>query len=166
MKKGMLIFFAAIVILGGAFAEYFNWLLIQQKHGVVQMKVSSPRLLPTPAGATTSWLLLDPMQQEALAPLSQQWDNLLELQRRRLLKMAKHYQNFTPEQKHRFHNRLESWSKLTPEQREDAREKYLAFSKVPAEKRDQVKQMVSQNQAKQFQQPSSSVAVAPLPLQP
>lgn len=51
MKKDMLIFFAAIVILGGTFAGYFNWLRIQPKPGVVQMKVlppKSPPALPKP----------------------------------------------------------------------------------------------------------------------
>jgi len=175
-KKGMLIFFAAIVILGGIFAGYLNWLFIQPKLGVVQMKVpppKSPLAPPKPevrqvieAYPTTSWHSLDPMRQEALAPISQQWNGLPELQQYRLIKTAKHYPNLTPEQKQRFHSRLDAWSKLTPEQRKAAREKYLAFSKVPAGKREQVKQMVWQNRAKKDQQLASSVHVTPFPPQP
>jgi len=43
MKKDILIFFVAIVILGGIFAGYLNWLFIQPKPGVVQMKVPPPK---------------------------------------------------------------------------------------------------------------------------
>lgn len=173
MKKSMLILFAAIFILGGTFAGYFNWLLMQPKPAEVKMKLPPPK--PPPAAPksevyqaievhpVTSWHSLDPMQQEALAPLSQQWDNLPELQQHRLLKTARRYPNLTFEQKQRFHDRLVAWSKLTPEQREAAREKYHAFSKVPAERREQVKQMVRQSQMKKTEQSDSSVPVTPLP---
>lgn len=176
MKKNLLIFIAAIVILGGTFAGYFNWLRIQSKPGVVQMKVPPPKSSSTPpkpevrqiieAHPAISWHSLDSMQQEALAPMSQQWDNLPEIQQHRLLKTAKHYPNLTLEQKQRFYSRLEAWSKLTPEQRKAAREKYFAFSKVSAEKREQVKQMVWLDQAKKAQQLASSVPITPLPPQP
>lgn len=170
MKKSLLIFFAAIFILGGTFAGYFNWLLMQPKPVEVKMKVPPPESQPKPdvrqvieVHPTTSWHSLDPMQQEALAPLSQHWDNLPELQQHRLLKTAKRYPNLTSQQKQRFHVRLVAWSKLTTEQRKAAREKYNAFSKVPTEKREQVKQMVRQNQMKKTEQSASSVPVTPLP---
>src|SRR5574340_904760 len=101
MRKSILVFFAAIVILGGTFAGYFNWLLIQPKSGAEQMKLPPPKLPPAApksvahqaigAHPTTSWHSLEPAQQEALAPLSQQWDKLPELQQHRLLKTAKRY---------------------------------------------------------------------------
>lgn len=169
VKNDKLIFFAVIAILGATFAGYFNWLLIQPKHEAAQMKVSPPKSEARQMAdnhSTKSWHLLNHMQQEALAPLSQQWESLAELQQHRLLKTAMHYPNLTPEQKQRFHNRLEAWSKLTPEQRKAAREKYLAFRKAPTEKREQVKQMVRQNQAIKTQQPASSVLVTSLPPQP
>lgn len=106
MKKDMLVFFAAIVILGGTFAGYFNWLLIQPKPGAEQMKLPPPKLPPAApksevhqaieAHPTTSWHSLEPMQQKALAPLSQQWDNLPELQQHRLLQTAKRYPILPP----------------------------------------------------------------------
>ena len=52
--------------------------------------------------ATAPWHTLTPAQQEALAPLAQQWDGLPERQQHRLLKTAKRYPNLTPEQKQRF----------------------------------------------------------------
>jgi len=48
MKKDMLIFFAAIIIFGGTFAGFLNWLLIQPKPGAVQIKVPPPKSPPAP----------------------------------------------------------------------------------------------------------------------
>lgn len=43
MKKDVLILFAAIVILGGTFAGYLNWLCIQPRPEAVQIKVPPPK---------------------------------------------------------------------------------------------------------------------------
>ena len=106
------------------------------------------------------WHTLSPAQQEALAPLVQQWDGLSETQQDHLLKTAKRYPHMTPEQKQRYQDRLPVWIKLHPDQREAARKKYRAFNKVPAEKREQVKQMVKQDQEKNTQQAASGVPAA------
>ena len=42
MKKDIFIFFAVIVILGVAFTTYLDWLLIQPKPVVAQLKMSPP----------------------------------------------------------------------------------------------------------------------------
>jgi len=42
MKKDVLIFFAALVILGVTFAAYLDWLLIQPRPVVAQLKMSPP----------------------------------------------------------------------------------------------------------------------------
>ena len=94
-----------------------------------------------------SWTQLTPIQQEALQPLSTQWDTLSTKLQKNLLHAVKRYPKLTPEQKHRFQARLETWSKLTPEQRKRAREKFSAFSKVPPEHREQVKKMVREQEA-------------------
>src|SRR3990172_9644464 len=60
--------------------------------------------------AAESWTSLTPAQQEALAPLAQQWDTLPEKQKHNLLITAKRYQHMTPEQKQRYHDRLPVWS--------------------------------------------------------
>ncbi|MBY0575283.1 MAG: hypothetical protein K2P67_01640 [Gallionellaceae bacterium] len=43
MKKDLLIFFAALAILGVTFAKYLDWLSTQSKHehGIAKMKVHS-----------------------------------------------------------------------------------------------------------------------------
>ena len=96
-----------------------------------------------------SWGQLTPVQQEALQPLSAQWDALPTKLQKNLLHAAERYPRLTPEQKHRFQSRVEKWSKLTPEQRKRAREKYMAFGKVSPEKREAVKQMVREQRASQ-----------------
>ena len=95
--------------------------------------------LPAFASAET-WLELTPIQKEALAPLSNDWDALPKKQQLHFLKLANHYPRLTLDKKDRLHKQLVAWSKLTPEQRKRAREKYIAFSKATPEKREQVKQ--------------------------
>ncbi|MDO8463667.1 MAG: DUF3106 domain-containing protein [Gallionella sp.] len=88
MKGDIIVFIIALGILGGAFAGYLNWLLIQPKPDEVQVKVPPA---PSPL-ASAKWHSLEPVQQEVPAHLSPQWNNLPVLQQRRLLKTAKHYQ--------------------------------------------------------------------------
>jgi hypothetical protein len=100
-------------------------------------------LLSLPAqAAVTPWAKLSPMQQEALSPLSRQWNTLPEKYQHDMLGLTKHYEKLTPEQKLRLRTRLLNWSQLTPQQRARAREKFIAFSKAPPEKREMVKSMV------------------------
>ena len=103
------------------------------------------------------------VQQEALAPLSKEWNTLQTLQKQRLINLAKRYPQLNTVQKQRLHNRLEKWSKLTPEQRNRAREKFQAFSKVPLEKREQVKQMVRQQEAEKLNTPAAEPALTNTP---
>lgn len=97
--------------------------------------------------AKQSWALLTPMQQEALAPLSQQWDTLPDSQQKRLLATARKYPKLTASQKQRYLDKLTEWSKLSPQQRDRAREKYKAYSKLPSDKREEIKRMVLQSEA-------------------
>lgn len=90
-----------------------------------------------------SWVQLTPMQQEALKPLSAQWDSLPAKLQKNLLHTTDNYPKLTPDKKHRFQSRLEKWSKLTPEQREYARNKYRAINKAHREKREQAKRMAN-----------------------
>lgn len=112
------------------------------------------------AAPFVAWAQLTPAQQEALHPLSAQWDTLPTKLQKNLLYAAKRYPKLTPEQKQRFQNKLEKWSKLTPEQRKRAREKFQAFSKVPKAQREQVKQMVRQQEANKAASSASSVPPA------
>lgn len=95
MMEDIFIFIIVFNLLGGAFAIYFNWLLIQPRPDAVQMKAPPASPLPAP----DQRLSLEFMQQKALAPSSQQRNNLPVLQQHRILKMAKHEQKLTIEQK-------------------------------------------------------------------
>lgn len=86
MIEDILIFIIVFNLLSGAFASYFNWLLIQPRPDAVQAKappVSSPF-------APTQRLPLELMQQKALAPLPQHRHTLPVLQQHRTLKMTQH----------------------------------------------------------------------------
>ena len=119
-------------------------------------------LLCMPAyAAKKPWSTLTPMQQEALAPIAQQWDAMPDTQQFRLLATTKGYQKLTPAQKQIYLTKLTEWSKLTPEQRNRAREKYKAFSKVAPEKREAVKKMVLESEAEKTAAAASSVERIP-----
>ena len=127
--------------------------------------VSLSILLCLPAHAATQpWSALTPVQQEALAPISQEWSTMPDIQQKRLLATTKRYPQLSPKKKQLFLIRLTEWSKLTPEQRNRAREKYKAFSKVPPDKREEVKRMVRQSEAEKMSAAAVS-SVAPAPAQ-
>lgn len=106
--------------------------------------------------APLPWAQLAPIQREALAPLSNEWNTLPEKQQQHFVNLAKRYPQLDATQKQRWHERLEQWSKLTPEQRKQAREKFQAFSAVPEEDREKVKQMVRQQEAEKLVAPATS----------
>ncbi len=96
----------------------------------------------TPSWAeTSSWHLLSGEQQEALAPLAQEWDKLPASDQQQLLNTAKGYKRLGGEEKARFHTSLPAWARLTPAQREAARDKYKAFQKVPLEQQQEVRKL-------------------------
>ena len=116
--------------------------------------------LPAFASAET-WSELTPIQKEALAPLSNDWDALPKKQQLHFLKLANHYPKLTLDKKDRLHKQLVAWSKLTPEQRKRAREKYIAFSKATPEKREQVKQGLKKQSSSNIAASSISPVVEP-----
>ena len=132
------------------------------RHHLFALSVAVLLFRPTIAGAQ-SVENLTPVQREALAPLSKEWNTLQIQQQQRLINLAKRYPQLDAVQKQRLHNRLEKWSKLTPEQRNRAREKFQAFSKAPLEKREQVKQMVRQQEAEKLSMPAANPALTNTP---
>lgn len=86
------------------------------------------------------WTHLTPEQQQILAPLASDWNNLDERRRKKWLLLAKRYPKMKPEQQQRLQTQMHDWAKLTPEQRRLARENYKKLEKQPPEKREAVKQ--------------------------
>jgi hypothetical protein len=105
------------------------------------------------------WAQLTPIQREALAPLSQEWNSLPSKRQQHYLSLANGYATLTPPQKAAFTERLAKWHHLTPEQRQLAREKFKHFKKLPVEKREEVKRMI-----KEKSNPNPVPNSAPLPV--
>src|SRR5665647_2349818 len=92
------------------------------------------------------WSQLTPEQQQILAPLAGDWNNLDERPRKKWLLTAKRYPKMKPEQQQRLQAQMRHWAELTPEQRRIARENYKKLAKQPPEKREVVKQKWQERQ--------------------
>ncbi|APD13535.1 DUF3106 domain-containing protein [Pandoraea pulmonicola] len=97
--------------------------------------------LPSPGGY---WAKLSPAQQEALAPLAQDWNRMGERQREKWIEIAKRFHALSPEGRKRLHDRMADWVRLTPEQRKLARESYQNARALPPERKAQVWQQYQQ----------------------
>jgi hypothetical protein len=95
------------------------------------------------------WSQLTPEQQQILAPLANDWNNLDERGRKKWLLTAKRYPKMQPEEQQRLQTQMKDWVKLTPEQRQIARDNYKKLVKQPPEKREAVKQKWQEHQQKQ-----------------
>jgi hypothetical protein len=94
-----------------------------------------------------AWAELNAEHQQILAPLKDDWENIVPDRRRNWINLAKRYPKMKPEEQQRMQRRMQSWAQLTPEQRKQARENYRRLSKVPPEKRGDLKQQWSEYQA-------------------
>lgn len=93
---------------------------------------------PKPAGL--AWGELTVEQQEILAPLKPEWQNLDPDSRRRWIGVAKRYPKMTPKGQERVQKRMQKWASLTPEQRKQARENYRKLAKQRAEEREKLRE--------------------------
>jgi len=94
-----------------------------------------------------AWAELTANQQEILAPLKADWDQLNTSRKQNWVGIAKRYPSLKPEEQKRVQERMQSWAKLTPEQRRVARERYKSMEKLPPEKRQQLQQQWAEYQA-------------------
>jgi hypothetical protein len=95
---------------------------------------------PSPAGVAKAapaqpavkpmWTDLTPAQQQALAPLSGEWDKLNSARKSKWLVIGNKYAAMTPDEQQRVQARMREWVKLTPEQRRMARESYTRAKKL------------------------------------
>ncbi len=81
------------------------------------------------------WTALTPQQQEALKPLSSEWDKIDSFRRKKWLTLAEKYPSMKPEEQRRLHARMAGWAKLTPEQRRAARENFQQAKALPPEQK-------------------------------
>ena len=92
-----------------------------------------------PQKSKPAWAELTANQQQILAPLKADWDELTTSRKTNWVGIANRYPNLNPEEQKRVQERMQSWAKLTPEQRRVARENFKTIKKLPPEKRKQVK---------------------------
>lgn len=95
---------------------------------------SEPKKVAKPA-----WTELSPAQQQVLAPLQAEWEQLDTVRRKKWVSIADRYPTMKPREQERLQKRMQEWAKLTPAERKVAREKYQSLKKQPPQKRDEVK---------------------------
>jgi hypothetical protein len=88
--------------------------------------------------AKPGWTELTPGQQQVLAPLQPEWEQLDTVRRKKWVSIADRYPTMKPAEQERLQKRMQEWAKLTPAERRVAREKYQSLKKDP-QKRDEVK---------------------------
>lgn len=76
------------------------------------------------------WTELNPAQQQALAPLADEWNKLTTSQKNKWLAISAKFPTLKPDQQMRMQDRMRDWVKLTPEQRRVARESYARTKKL------------------------------------
>src|SRR5471032_1180746 len=92
------------------------------KHGVTVAKTLDKPL----------WKDLTPMQQQALEPLTAEWDKMEGLSKKKWLQIATRYASMNPDEQQRLHERMREFIKLTPEQRRQIRQTYARTQKLDA----------------------------------
>lgn len=94
-----------------------------------------------PAAISTtrpSWTELTPAQQQALAPLSSDWDKFDVPRKKKWLEIGSKFPKMTRAEQQRVQERMREWVKLTPEQRHLVRENYALTKKLnPTQKTTQ-----------------------------
>jgi len=102
--------------------------------------ISFSAFAATPQKKQPSWAELPSGQQEVLAPLASEWDQLDSLRKRKWIGIAKRYPTMKADEQARVQKRMQDWAKLTPAQRNAARERYKKLEKLPPEKRQTLRE--------------------------
>ncbi|MFI4939330.1 MAG: DUF3106 domain-containing protein [Burkholderiales bacterium] len=108
----------------------------------------TPGIAANSAGTTTNaaklaakpdvrplWNELTPAQQQALAPLAQEWNKLDTNHKTKWLAVSNKYPAMSPEQQKRLQENIRAWARLTPEQHRIARESYARAKKLNLEQK-------------------------------
>ncbi|MGZ5818354.1 MAG: DUF3106 domain-containing protein [Burkholderiaceae bacterium] len=96
-----------------------------------------PAKTPTIKTAKPLWSDLSPIQQQALAPLSSDWDKIDAMRKQKWLVIANKFHEMKPEEQQRLQDRMRDWAKLTPAQRRAARESYERTKKLNADQKSE-----------------------------
>jgi hypothetical protein len=85
--------------------------------------------------APPSWAALGPAQQQALAPLQQQWAGIDADRKKKWLQVADRYARLSAAERERLHERMADWARMSPEQRARARLQFQENRRLPPEER-------------------------------
>lgn len=100
-----------------------------------QTKPEAKKAVPKPA-----WSELSASQQQILAPVQAEWEQLDTVRRKKWVSIADRYPTMKPAEQARLQKRMQEWAKLTPDERRAARERYKTLKKLPPEERKEVRQ--------------------------
>jgi hypothetical protein len=100
-----------------------------------QTKADAKKAAPKPA-----WTELTPVQQQVLAPLQGEWEQLDTTRRKKWISIANRYATMKPADQQRLQKRMQEWAQLTPEERRAARERYQTLKKLPPQQRREVRE--------------------------
>jgi hypothetical protein len=121
-----------------------------------QTKADAKKAAPKPA-----WTELTPAQQQVLAPLQSDWEQLDSTRRKKWVAIANRYPTMKPAEQQRLQKRMQEWAQLTPDERRAARERYQSLKKLPPQERRQVRE-----KWQEYQQSVTPPAPAPEPPPP
>ena len=110
------------------------------------------------------WAELTPAQQEVLAPLKRDWEELDTTRRKKWIAIADRYPTMKPASQKRLQKRMHEWAQLTPAERQEARERYKRLRKLSRERRKEIKEKWDESQAappEATQEPPSPSPAAP-----
>jgi len=90
------------------------------------------------AADKTRWNDLTTEQQQTLAPLAPEWDQMEPLRRQKWLGIIKRYASMNADERARVQERMREWVKLTPEERRQVRQNFARAKKIdPSQKNTQ-----------------------------
>jgi hypothetical protein len=142
----------ALCFAGGAIADDPGAIAQAQAQSQATQKPAAKAAKPAAkkpaakAPVRPTWAELTAEQQNILAPLKGDWENLARERRLKWVGLAKRYPTMKPEEQARVQRRMQAWAKLTPEQRRQARESYKNLAK-DKERRGNLREQWAEYQA-------------------
>jgi hypothetical protein len=127
---------------------------------------------PAPAAtaqkpAKPLWSDLTPAQQQALAPLAEEWDKLEAFRKNKWLAIGNKFGSMKPDEQQRMQERMRDWVVLTPEQRRVARENYVRAKTLKPDQKsvqwEQYQQLPEEQKKKLAEDARSKKQVTTLP---
>ena len=132
-KNLLAAFILTVIIATSVFAASIE--VVRSSGGSITANTAKPAATST---TRPSWAELSPAQQQALAPLSSDWDKFEVVRKKKWLEISSKFPKMTLAEQQRVQERMREWVKLTPEQRHLARENYTLTKKLnPAQKTTQ-----------------------------